>query len=564
MAVMDDVLVEPLLSSEAVRDPAVLATRLLAENDQLRSESAGLRRENLELRQLAGYWRSMHARATQRLEEMHQELELLRGEIRKLKADLFGRKSEKHSRKDRSNGLTDPQETASKPTRHRGQQPDRPAPKRRDYGHLPERVQQVELPPEQCYCPDCGKRLKLRSDTEAASQIEIEVILYRRVWQRCRYETTCQCAGKTRVLTAPVPPKVIAKGLYGTSLWVEILVDKFYSQQPVERLLEQLRLHDLDLAAGTVADGLQRLEPLFAPVYEALKERNGQSFYRQADETRWYVFVEHDGKSNHCWWLWAFSGEDTVVYCLDPSRSHTVPEDYYPDDVEGRLLVDRLSSYKAMEQVKRGLILLAWCWAHVRRDFVRVGKGFPELKDWALAWLRRIQELYRLNRERLAVRKNKAKFAKADRALRRAIVALQQQRDAELAERQLRLPCRQVLESLQEHWEGLTRFVDDPCIPMDNNASERRLRNPALGRKNYYGSGSLWSGRLAAMLFSIFATLKMGQLNPRKWLEWYLDSCAKEGGKAPSDIQSFLPWNLSPEQRRVLGGQDTSCKQDSS
>jgi hypothetical protein len=47
--------------------------------------------------------------------------------------------------------------------------------------------------------------------------------------------------------------------LYGTSLWVEILVDKFYSQQPVDRLLEQLRLHGLDLAAGTVADGLQRL-----------------------------------------------------------------------------------------------------------------------------------------------------------------------------------------------------------------------------------------------------------------------------------------------------------------
>src|SRR5262249_8041225 len=287
----------------------------------------------------------------------HQELELLRGEIRKLKADLFGRRSEKQSRKDRSNDLEDPQETTSKPKRHRGQQPDRAAPQRRDYSQLPERIHRADLPPDKCYCPDCGKRLKLRSDTEEASQIEIDVILYRRVWQRCRYETTCACGGKTRVITAPVPPKVIPKGLYGTSLWVEILVDKFYSQQPVQRLLEQLRLHGLELAAGTVADGLQRLEPLFTPVYEALKERNGQSFYRQAHETRWYVFVEHDGKSNHCWWLWAFSGEDTVVYCLDPSRSHTVPEEYDPNDVEGRLLVDRLSSYKAMEQVKIGLIL---------------------------------------------------------------------------------------------------------------------------------------------------------------------------------------------------------------
>jgi transposase len=390
------------------------------------------------------------------------------------------------------------------------------------------------------------------------------VILYRRVWQRCRYETTCACGGKRRVLTAPLPPKVIPKGLYGTSLWVEILVDKFYSQQPVERLLEQWRLHGLDLAAGTVTDGLQRLEPLFTPVYEALKERNGRSYYHQADETRWHVFVDYDGKSNHCWWLWAFSSEDTVVYCLDPSRSHTVPENHYPGDVQGVANVDRLASYKAMQQVKSGLLLLAFCWAHVRRDFVRVGKGWPELKDWALAWLRRIRALYHLNRERLAVLKNKTKFAKADRALRRAIVAMQQQCAAELANPQLRLPCRKVLQSLQEHWEGLTLFVDDPRIPMDNNASERRLRGPAVGRKNYYGSGSLWSGRLAAMLFSIFATLKMAKLNPRKWLQWYLDSCAKEGGKAPTDINPFLPWNLTAEERRILGGEVTPPQPDSS
>jgi transposase len=554
---MDGVFVESCQSIGIVSDPAVWTTRLLAENDQLRAE-------NLELRQQAGYWQSMHARATKRLEEMQQELELLRGEIRQLKADLFGRKSEKQTRKDRSNDLEDLQETAAQPKRQRGRQPNQPAPQRRDYSHLPAIIDKVELPPEQCHCPDCGKPLKLRSDTEDSCQIEIAVIVYRHVFQRCRYETTCACPGQTRVITAPVPPKLIPKGLYGTSLWAEILLDKFYSQQPVERLLEQLRLHGLDLAPGTVAGGLERLEPLFTPVYKAFKERNGQSYYRQADETRWHVFAEHNGKSHHVWWLWAFSSVDTVVYCLDPSRSHTVPEKHYPEDSAAMLLVDRLGSYKAMKQVKSGLILLAWCWAHVRRDFVRVGKGFPELKDWALAWLQRIRELYRLNRERLAVQKSKRKFAQADRALRRAIVAMQHQRDAELADQQLRLPCRKVLESMQEHWDGLTRFVDDPCIPMDNNASERRLRNPALGRKNYYGSGSLWSGRLAAMLFSIFATLKMGKLNSRKWLEWYLTSCAQEGGQAPADIQPFLPWNLSAAQRHALGGEEEFSASDSS
>ena len=99
---------------------------------------------------------------------------------------------------------------------------------------------------------------------------------------------------------------------------------------------------------------------------------------------------------------------------------------------------------------------------------------------------------------------------------------------------------------------------------MDNNASERAARGPAVGRKNYYGSGSLWSGRLAAMLFSLFATLKLCKLNQRKWLQWYLDSCAQNGSKAPEDIQPFLPWNLSPEKRQELTMEKTSQATDSS
>ena len=87
---------------------------------------------------------------------------------------------------------------------------------------------------------------------------------------------------------------------------------------------------------------------------------------------------------------------------------------------------------------------------------------------------------------------------------------------------------------------------------MDNNASERTVRGPAMGRKNYYGSGSLWSVSLAAAMFSILATLKHWNVNPRRWLTWYLESCAAAGSKPPADIESFLPWNLSDERRSQL------------
>ncbi|HZW95920.1 MAG TPA: hypothetical protein VFF64_23440, partial [Candidatus Eremiobacteraceae bacterium] len=82
---------------------------------------------------------------------------------------------------------------------------------------------------------------------------------YRRKLRRRRYERTCTCEG-SRTLTAPPPPKLIPKGWYGISLWVEVLLDKYFTYRPTERLLASWRLLGLDLAAGTVTDGLQRLE----------------------------------------------------------------------------------------------------------------------------------------------------------------------------------------------------------------------------------------------------------------------------------------------------------------
>ncbi len=138
------------------------------------------------------------------------------------------------------------------------------------------------------------------------------------------------------------------------------------------------------------------------------------------------------------------------------------------------------------------------------------------------------------------------------------------QLESELADPDLRLPVGKALSSLQEHWSGLTHFVDDRRIPMDNNRSERRLRGPALGRKNYYGSGALWSGRLAAALFSLLATLELWGINPRLWLTWYLQSCAEAGGQVPSALAPFLPWNLSEPMRARLGLSSPEQKPDSS
>jgi transposase len=87
---------------------------------------------------------------------------------------------------------------------------------------------------------------------------------------------------------------------------------------------------------------------------------------------------------------------------------------------------------------------------------------------------------------------------------------------------------------------------------MDNNTAERSLRNPVVGRKNYYGSGSVWSAYLAAMMFSVLQTVLLWGLNPHHWLSDFLQACADNGGQSPTDLNAFLPWQMTPERRAEL------------
>jgi len=526
-------------------------------------ELGELRREVSELRCEVGYWKSRHADAVKRNEQLAEELRQAKGEIRTLRDERFGRKSEKATQTDRSNDLFDPLESCVPPSK-RGARPGQKGHDRRDYSHLPVNEEFVALPEESLCCPLCGKPATIMSATEDSELLEIDVRAHRRRIRRRRYRATCKCDPSRQTLTAPAPLKLIPKGSYGISIWVHVLLDKYASYRPTQRLLGQLEQYDLDLPAGTINDGLRRIEPMMRPIYEAFCQRNRQGDFHQADETRWLVFVVLGGKKGYGWWLWVMLGADTVIYLLDSSRGHEVPEAHFGPEASGVLEVDRYSGYKAMAQVKSGLMLLAFCWAHVRRDFVRVGKGWSELTPWALSWLRRIRSVYQVNRERLRHRPGSAKFQEQDALLRQAVEAMRVQAIEELSDPKLRQPCRKVLDSLQEHWTGLIRFVDDPRIPLDNNASERAGRGPAVARKNFYGSGSLWSGRLAATMFSLFATLARWKLNPRLWLLWYLESCATAGGKAPENIEPFLPWNLSDDRRAGLAMRTTTPTADTS
>jgi hypothetical protein len=68
------------------------------------------------------------------------------------------------------------------------------------------------------------------------------------------------------------------------------------------------------------------------------------------------------------------------------------------------------------------------------------------------------------------------------------------------------------------NWDRLTRFVDDARIPLDNNATERAIRGPVVGRKNHYGSKSQRGTEIAATFYTLLETAKLIGIDPAGYL----------------------------------------------
>jgi transposase len=522
----------------------------------------------LEARREAAFYKSMHRRsadrvkelqlqlsqaetrcrdkAAARMAELEQQLAAAKARIRQLEQHCFGRSSESSTSIDKAPAMSD---SPPGPTRRRGQQRGKPGPPRRDHSALPQVEETLDLPEAQRRCSSCGLAFASFPGTEDSEILEIEVKAHRRIIHRRRYRPACSCGKHQGIVCAAPAERVIPKTTLGVSIWVEVLLDKYLSHRPTNRLLEQWRTVRLDLPSGTVIGGMKKLGRLFAPVYQGLIEHLRKQKHWHGDETRWLVFAKSEGKTGHRWMLWVLHSASVAVYLLDPTRAHDVPQTALGPEAQGILSVDRYSAYKALQQVKEGKIVLAFCWAHVRRDFLEVARSRSEQEQWGLGWVRRIGLLYKHNQERVEALETPDEFSVKDERVRQLIKEMAQQRDLELSDKRIPEAREKVLLSLKEHWSGLTVFVDHPEVPLDNNQAERDLRGPVVGRKNYYGSGAKWSGDLAAMLFSVLETLELGNINPRLWLTAYLHECAKGCGNPPPDIKPWLPWNMS-EQRK--------------
>ena len=519
--------------------------------------------EYLELKNQVGYWKSMHQKALLREEGLKQEIKEKDGQIRDLKNRLFGKKSEKKTSKTEKNNPK-----SDKDKRPRGQQPGSEGHGLTERPDLPV-VDEQACFPEDPVCPCCGLPYALDGSTGPQTQIiEVDVKAYTRRIVRQTGTKTCSCKGAPQTITAPMPPKLMPKSPYGISIWVDVLLNKFHYCQPTNRLLKQYGERGLPISAGTISGGLENLKELFQPIYDGLYLQQMTEDRFHQDESSWKVFEAIEGKVGNKWWLWVSRSETVVYFLIASGRGADVPISYFENTRKSKIIVvcDRYSAYKSLAN-KMPFIILAFCWAHVRRDFLDVARKYPELEEWAFSWIEEIAELYHINNRRcaafnnaLAVEWQSESFKKRHESLVKKMNKMAQDRDAFIESHNPNEPNStllsnakyKILKSLKNHWDGLSVFVEHPEVPMDNNKGENAIRNPVTGRKNFYGSGSVWSAQLAAIMFSIFKTLNLWGLNCHHWLNSYLNACAVNHGKAPEDLSHFLPWEMDEARLEKL------------
>jgi hypothetical protein len=205
-----------------------------------------------------------------------------------------------------------------------------------------------------------------------------------RLVAHCRRDKrACDCRVPATVM-APGPPKAIGKGRFSNAFIAMLLTERSAAGRSQNSLVTGLARQGAEISPATLAGTCAQAGALLAPAAEAVTERSRDSWHLHADETTWRVFAPRDGDGPAKWWLWVFIGSDTVCFVMDPTRSGAVLARHAGiDEKTGQLTdggdggprrlvisADFYAVYQSAGKKADGLVNL-FCWAHVRRHFVR-------------------------------------------------------------------------------------------------------------------------------------------------------------------------------------------------
>lgn len=336
-----------------------------------------------------------------------------------------------------------------------------------------------------------------------------------KVEQHRRQKYRC-CCGES-IVTAPGPPRLIDGGRYSVDFGVEVAMSKYLDHLPLDRQRRMMRREGLDVSTSTLWDQVEAVAECLRPAWKGIKGQILLEPLIHADETRWRLIVKPKSET---WQAWAIASPRAVYYEVLASRSAEAGASLL-GDFGGVVMVDGYAAYPAIARGSPGMSLVH-CWAHVRRGLIELEAKHPVECGTILAL---IAKLYVIEKGLPAIP------APGDPECERVLamrVSERRERSAPiLAEiltwaSGLRLTpqsaLRKAVEYMTDRWKGLTRFIDDGRVPLDNNLIERSLRPVALGRKTHLGSKSPRGIEAMAILYTVTETAKLAGVDPREYV----------------------------------------------
>jgi transposase len=495
--------------------------------------------------------RKIAAQADARVAD-HEEIARLSRIIRDLQRATFGARSEKLDPDQLALALEDleqelaaaevrlatPPEKAASAARRRANRGALPA-------HLP-RVEQV-IDIEDKTCPCCAGALH-RIGEDVAERLDVipatfRALVIRRPKYGCR---TCEEV----VIQAPAPARLIEGGLPTEATIAHVVVAKYADHTPLYRQAQMYAHRGVVLDRSTLAhwtgSAAELLKPLHARLLEKLKG-SGKLF---ADETRAPVLDPGRGRTK-IGQLWAYARDDRpwggpeppgVAFVYAGDRATSSPAQHLAG-YRGVLQTDGYGAYKAL--AKQGAVELAFCWTHARRYFHKLLEKDPAKTPIAAETVARIQQLYAVE---TAIRGRSADERRAVRQEKSAPIleALKPWLATRLELISQKSDLAKAIRYVLNHWDGLTRFLNDGRIELDTNTVERAIRPLALTRKNSLFAGSEGGAEHWAVLASLIATCKLGDVEPQAYIEDVIIRLV--GGHLQSRLDELLPWAYAPNR----------------
>lgn len=407
---------------------------------------------------------------------------------------------------------------------------------------LPDHLPQIEvvLEPEESVCSCCSGTLH-RIGEDVSRRLDVVPAQYRVIVTR-RPKYACRACEGT-VVQAPAPPRLIDGGLPTERLVAQVIVDKYADHVPLYRQAQAFARQGVTLNRSTLAHWTGYAAGELKPLWEHIRSRLLTAPRLFVDETKAPVLDPGRGrtKSGYFWAVaqdqrgWAGTDPPAVAYTYAPGRgadhAATLLKDF-----AGVLQTDGYAAYKTLAS-RRNDVILAHCWAHVRRKFFDLAKGGSAPAADRVLGL--IGVLYGIEQ---AIRGQPSDARRETRRERSRPVL--DELHSFLCEHLRKVPGSSVIAEAIRYvltrWEGLVMFVDDGHLELDTNPVERSMRPIALNRKNALFAGSDDGAEHWAILATLIECCKLNGVNPADYLEDVISRLVN--GHLNSRLDELTPW----------------------